>query len=276
MRPYRVVRAVLLTMLCLLPHTVLAQQPAPAFQYAVKFICGKAAGDVVAPGQYFTAINVHNPADQAISFSKKFAIALPSERPGPVSQVFDARLRPDQALEIDCPDIVQLSPLRGDFLKGFVILESPVELDVVAVYTAVGPSGRVETLELERVPGRRHAGGLPDLIVQQIDPDLLKVQCPSGAGSCVTTATFTIANVGVGNAGTFSVRVVCDPSQSVVVTQPMPAGLGAGATQVLTVTTPPGGNCFDPDCTVCVTVDSTNTVIESNEGNNQLCITKPG
>ena len=31
------------------------------FQYAVKFVRGKSAGPVVAPGTYFTAINLHNP-----------------------------------------------------------------------------------------------------------------------------------------------------------------------------------------------------------------------
>lgn len=37
-------------------------------------------------------------------------------------------------------------------LKGFVVIESPLELDVVAVYTAGG--AQVETLHTERVPAR--------------------------------------------------------------------------------------------------------------------------
>ena len=36
-------------------------QESPAFQYAAKFVCGKSAGHIVAPGVYFTAVNVHNP-----------------------------------------------------------------------------------------------------------------------------------------------------------------------------------------------------------------------
>ena len=60
-----------------------AQPPAPTFfQYAVKFICGPSPGDILAPGTYFTAINVHNPTRKGISFQKKFAIALPNEQPG--------------------------------------------------------------------------------------------------------------------------------------------------------------------------------------------------
>jgi hypothetical protein len=133
------------------------------FQYAVKFICGKSAGTVVAPGVDFTAINVHNPNDKAIGFRKKFAIALPSETPGPVSKFFDAKLGPDQAFEIDCDDILRRTQSNASFIKGFAVLESDLELDVVAVYTAAGATGRVETMELERVtPRRQRATGKPN------------------------------------------------------------------------------------------------------------------
>ena len=50
------------------------------FQYAVKFIIGSSEGRVVAPGEYWTAINVHNPTNQGILFRKKIAIALPVRR----------------------------------------------------------------------------------------------------------------------------------------------------------------------------------------------------
>src|SRR3954465_9186320 len=56
--------------------------PTPRFQYAVKFICGRGDGKVVAQGSYFTAINVHNPTGDAVGFSKKFAVALPEEKAG--------------------------------------------------------------------------------------------------------------------------------------------------------------------------------------------------
>ena len=125
------------------------------FQYAVKFICGKSPSRILAPGAYFTAINVHNPTRGTIGFSKKVAIALPEEKPGRVSRFFDARLRTDEALEIDCPDILRHADSTDDFLKGFVVIQSRVELDVVAVYTAAGATDRVETLHIERVPPRR-------------------------------------------------------------------------------------------------------------------------
>jgi hypothetical protein len=129
------------------------------FQYAAKFVCGPVApgtpaAGLLANGAYFTAVNVHNPNPQALDLRKKFAVALPGEKAGPVSQFFGAVLQPDQALEIDCADILQHLKMKG-FVKGFVVILSPRELDVVAVYTAAGsPGGPVVTLELERVPKR--------------------------------------------------------------------------------------------------------------------------
>ena len=135
------------------PLTSLAQQAAP-FQYAVKFVCGASPGQVVAPGVYYTAINVHNPGEKPVPFRKKFAIALPSERAGRVTAYFEAKLGPDQALEIDCPDIFRHADTKR-FLKGFAVIESEVELDIVAVYTTTGVSERAGTFFMERVPPRR-------------------------------------------------------------------------------------------------------------------------
>jgi hypothetical protein len=133
---------------------VTAERP-PRFQYAAKFMCGKPESPVVAPGTYYTAINVHNPGERAVGIRKKFAVALPGERPGPVSRFFDAKLGPDEAFEIDCPDILKHTRARTGFLKGFAVIESDTELDVVAVYTAAGATRQVQTLEIERVPARR-------------------------------------------------------------------------------------------------------------------------
>jgi hypothetical protein len=129
-------------------------QASGRFEYAVKFVCGKSVLPVVAPGAYYTAINVHNPNSNAIAFRKKISIALPSEKAGRVTQFFEAKLGPDEALEIDCPDILRHSESRG-FLKGFVVIESDLELDVVGVYTTAGATASVGTFFLERVPPRR-------------------------------------------------------------------------------------------------------------------------
>lgn len=130
------------------------------FQYAAKVICGKSAGRIVAPGVYFTAVNVHNPTYERIVFRVKLAVALPGLTPGPVSEFHKAELGPDEALEIDCPDvfnpeIFKIGEINADFLKGFIVIESESELDVVAVYTAANSDEQVATLHIERVPPRR-------------------------------------------------------------------------------------------------------------------------
>ena len=227
------------------------------FQYAVKFVCGKSEGRIVAPGTYFTAINVHNPNEKRVGFKKKFAIALPNEKAGPVSKFFDARLGPDEAFEIDCPDIQERSRPTGNFLKGFAVIESPLELDIVAVYTAAGASQQVETIDIERVgPRRLRSGGKPDLIPVP-DPKL---------GFCRRQGmklTVTVRNQGSSDAGPSITRV--DFGAFGTATQPTPA-LAAGASTDLVFTIPAG--CFDPDCDFRITVDSNGQVDESNEGNN--------
>ena len=112
-----------------------------------------------------------------------------------------------------------------------------------------------------------------DLIVGELSGP--QVSCSKAAGGCVTRVSFSIMNAGAGNAGGFNIRIAADPSQSVVINQPA-TGLAPGERQRFAITTPPGGNCYDPDCTVCVTVDSDNDVIESNEQNNDLCATSIG
>jgi hypothetical protein len=151
---YEMRRNILVAAVIFTSMTATAQPPRSPSQYAVKFICGKSDSGVVAPGTYFTAVNVHNPAKEPVAFRKKFAVALPGERPGRVSRFFEAKLGPDEAFEIDCADILQRTGVGRGFLKGFVVLESVSELDVVAVYTAAGATGQVETLEIERVAAR--------------------------------------------------------------------------------------------------------------------------
>ncbi len=126
------------------------------FLYAAKFVCGK-SGDqgIVAPGQYFTAINVHNASPlAAVRYIKRFAIALPEERPGKISEFTPGTLGPDEAMGIDCNNIYKhtVTP-PGSFLEGYALLYSLSELDVVSIYTT-GPR-EVQTFDIERVPVRR-------------------------------------------------------------------------------------------------------------------------
>ena len=135
------------------------KQRLPTYQYAVKAVCGRADGRILAKGIYHTAINIHNPTYERVRFRKKFAEALPG-KPGRVSKFIDDRLGSDQALEIDCPEILKYGG-RDKFFKGFVIIESDVELDIVAVYTAASISGKseeVRSVHCERVAPRKRKG----------------------------------------------------------------------------------------------------------------------
>ena len=124
--------------------------------YSVKFICGDLSANPnlqlpseppVKPGNYATAVNIHNfHQDQKAVILKRAVIANPENQPpGQVSRPRQVTLGPGQAFEIDCSDIVTLfGPLSTPlppFIKGFVELRglptSPFPpLSVTAVYTA--------------------------------------------------------------------------------------------------------------------------------------------
>jgi hypothetical protein len=140
----------------------------PLFQYAVKFVCGVPTPTHLVPkppvakGEYYTAINVHNPRNDPIQFCKKFVEAKANEDPNGYISPWKSpppALKADGAFEIDCPDILKNAHPPGTpvptYLKGFVVIESRYELDVVAVYTAAAAlNGPVVTMEIERVPKR--------------------------------------------------------------------------------------------------------------------------
>jgi len=133
--------------------------------YAAKFICGSMSQPTqpteegpVEPGSYATAINIHNPDPRAaVSFAKKAVLLFSDteaqkgegfEVPKPPSERREAQLGPDYGMEIDGRDIRQellkgQAPPAPVFIKGWVVIESPLPLDVVAIYTVRAPSGTV-------------------------------------------------------------------------------------------------------------------------------------
>ncbi|HEX6901888.1 MAG TPA: LamG domain-containing protein [Thermoanaerobaculia bacterium] len=149
---------------------------APKDVYAVKFLCGNflpeppspPAGEAewpVKPGNYFTAINVHNPNGSLISFEKRAVLLYRAdkppepEKPMPPGPLFLAELKPNYGFEIDCSDI-RNKLLSGaapapTLIKGWVVIEvrgnkaDPLQLDVTAVYTSHGwdQSGKVPVYE---------------------------------------------------------------------------------------------------------------------------------
>ncbi|HEY6419294.1 MAG TPA: hypothetical protein VIX59_09850 [Candidatus Binataceae bacterium] len=128
--------------------------------YSVKFVCGLQQPDPslqppletpVKPGNYATAVNIHNfHNNQPVTIAKKAVIANPEgQPPGQISSFQRFPLGPDGAFEIDCCDIVrlllgvpsdvpcqQLPTKLPPFIKGFVEVISPVTLSVTGVYTA--------------------------------------------------------------------------------------------------------------------------------------------
>ena len=139
--------------------------------YAAKFILGTmpqpsqpAEEGPVEPGSYSTVINIHNPSpSEAVVFVKK-AVLLFSENeavkegfeiPQPPSGRREAELGPDYGMQIDGPDIRQ-ELLSGKvvpapvFIEGWVVIESPLPLDVVGVYTVRAPDGTV-SIAIDRV-----------------------------------------------------------------------------------------------------------------------------
>ena len=144
--------------------------------YSVKFICGDQSANPnlhlpseppVKPGNYATAVNIHNfHQDQKAFILKRAVIANPENQPpGQVSPSRQVALGPGQAFEIDCSDIVSLFPSSSPlppFIKGFVELRGSFPtLSVTAVYTAqattaaTAPSGPVS---IEVIPVRPFAG----------------------------------------------------------------------------------------------------------------------
>ncbi len=143
------------------------------FSYGAKFVCGLVpAGGVpldpqhvrpgfptelpLKPANYATDINVHNPQTRATVLWKKavltgwvvpLPIAVGGVQTSEPEQQFEGgkyltvQLAPDGAFGIDCNDInTKLlppgQPLTASFITGFVVINSPVQLDVTAVYTS--------------------------------------------------------------------------------------------------------------------------------------------
>ncbi len=217
----------------------------------------------MAPGLYFTAINIHNPTPDSARFQAKIASTLPGMRPGPISPFFYLALQPDQALEIDCPEILRRT--RTTFLKGFTVIGSNVQLDVVVVYTAAGASGQIETMHLERVPPRRGRTGCPDLVV-----DIIAQPTWDGTNQR-SVIKATIRNAGTADAAPSLARLE-DPTtlqtggapQNAIANTP---ALAPGQSATVTFYLPYW--VYNPDVTLTVTADYKNQVSECSETNNR-------
>lgn len=137
------------------------------YQYSAKVLCSLLLphqDGSLARGTYRTVVNIHNPTDKKIVIVEKVAIAAQlGTPPGPfsVTPFKKTQLGPDGAVQISCGNIAGFfCPINGvcvdfAFLDGFLVIKSPVELDVVGVYTARHTEGDVETIDVEAVQARK-------------------------------------------------------------------------------------------------------------------------
>ncbi|MFY9557365.1 MAG: hypothetical protein WAV47_21855 [Blastocatellia bacterium] len=133
---------------------------AQTFQYAAKFLCtANIPGTTqttssLLPGVYQTVVNIHNPNKETARLRMKIAVAG-----GPISGFRKSKLEPDEAAKVDCADIANFKIQVIHGVEGFLVIESSLSLDVIAVYTAGkhGGGGEVESIDVELVRERQIA-----------------------------------------------------------------------------------------------------------------------
>jgi len=173
------------------PQAQIATHGQYVWSYAAKFVCGyqrpAAAGQtvpgepVVKPGNYATEINIHNPAYKQVPLRKKFLVLVNGQQVvrepqqvGPI-KTMTMPLGPDFATMDDCNNLWALTypsvtlPSPMPVFIGYLVILSPLELDVDAVYTANAPGDLAKdptgvSIDVERVTGKRvfiPTGALP-------------------------------------------------------------------------------------------------------------------
>ena len=149
-------KRLLFVALFLIPVVASAQVP---FRYVAKFVCGKPTNVeistlAVAPGTYFTAINVHNlTSNTTAGLRKRWSFGKVNEQPGGLSPWVSASVPPGQTILIDCRELLGAVG-NPPFAEGAIEIISNVDIDVIGVYTTVGSSNLVTTMQIDRVPRR--------------------------------------------------------------------------------------------------------------------------
>jgi hypothetical protein len=173
------------------PQAQIATHGQYVWSYAAKFVCGyqRSAADgqvlpgepILKPGNYASEINIHNPAYKEASLRKKFLVLVRGQeavrepqttKPLTVTKMI---LGPDYAMMDDCnnlwtiiyPGVALPSPMP--VFIGYLVILSPLELDVDVVYTADAPGDLTKdptgiSIDVERVTGKRvfiPVGALP-------------------------------------------------------------------------------------------------------------------
>ena len=186
------------------------------YEYAAKVACG-VQGDPedlrLATGLYATSINIHNPHDGDIAFFKKLALAYPppEQDAGEVIPIGIDSLAYDEALKTDCNElrghVVGDAPADAGYFEGFVVVQSPVSLDVTGVYTTAAldqrgqPAGH-SSIDVEIIPERKRER-LTDLAV-------VKRASSQGETSPLIRYTVSISNQGSATAEKIAITDVLE------------------------------------------------------------------
>ena len=138
----------------------------------VKFVCGKqgpeGGKEPVQPGQYSTAINIHNYTSHWIRIYKRPALHY-AEYENVLPPTFPNRrkyIAARRVLEIDCVDLWRLTKTSPpEFIKGMVDIASWEPLPIAAVYTTGGTDASgvttCPTIDVEYIQPFRHPVGAP-------------------------------------------------------------------------------------------------------------------
>ncbi len=138
-------------------------EPELRYEYAAKVVCGiqnEPNNFRLARGLYATTVNIHNPNSNRADFFKKLAISYPpaEQKPGEIILLTPNgpdTLAYDEALKWDC-HLRPRTPThqQSPYWEGFLIIQSPVSLDVSAVYTTAS-LGEVKSIDVEQIRERK-------------------------------------------------------------------------------------------------------------------------
>jgi hypothetical protein len=153
-------------------------KPRPTPRPQADATTNEAVREAIKPGNYATAINIHNPSPvSTVTIYVKAVQDGGRPLPNPYKSF---TLQPDYAREVDCTDIYTLLDLTTPnytstaFAKGFVVFFAngpattaagsfPLPLDVVGVYTAEPPSVTIP------LPGATTQTQIPGIALEMLN-----------------------------------------------------------------------------------------------------------
>ena len=125
------------------------------FQYAVKFICTanipntSQTTDAFVPGSYQTAVNIHNPQTRKVRVRKKLASTIG------ISAFQETGIEPDGVERVTCGQVGSFGLHLVHGFEGFLVIESTLSIDVVAVYSAAPQGSGVSSIDVEQIRERK-------------------------------------------------------------------------------------------------------------------------